>query len=166
MNSIEKMEMADRIFEILANGFSIRIFKLWKMERVEPWVYCHVQSNDLRDTPEQNQRVTKGDTPLEAIRKASNIVQYITGQPSITEAADLAQAEDAKHESSPIVEIGPNARCSCGSKRPLLVQRNINFDVDWEMGIMRSVDDLEFITRHPGEIGTCPDCGKAYKFGA
>lgn len=67
----------NQIEEILANGFKLEIFRLWKIERREPWVYVRIESNDLRDRPEYNSRTLKGDTLAEALEKAVNVSRYI-----------------------------------------------------------------------------------------
>lgn len=69
--------MNEAIEEILANGFKLEIFRLWKIERVEPWVYVRIESNDLREKPEFNSRTLKGDTLAEALAKAVNVSRYI-----------------------------------------------------------------------------------------
>lgn len=149
MNSIEKMEMADRILEILESGKMISL--AWD-SRTKTTTAAIAGSGFSRFGH------------LEAVRACVDFLRDLGGNPSIAETAGALEEADAKHAASPIVETGPDAHCACGSKAPLVGFRSIKVDVDWQMGIMRPVDNVEDITPKSGEIFACPDCGKHYKF--
>lgn len=108
-----------------------------------------------------------GATMIEALEATVNCVRELAGLPSLEdEVASLLEA-DAKHGKA-LVVTGPDACCAhCGSERSLHVVRHFTFLVDWKTGDAwmpwENKADAE-INVKPGEIGTCPDCGKSYTF--
>jgi hypothetical protein len=103
MKTNENQEIGELLAGIIANGFSVNIFQRWKIQTVEtgkesgqesetenhsgesltlsptppPKTYIAIQSNELRMTPELNQRCLKGDSLIESMRKAAKVAQYI-----------------------------------------------------------------------------------------
>lgn len=149
MNTIEKIEMADRICEILASGKMVSL--AWDPETGNT-------TGAIAGTGYSR------NSHLEAVRACVDFLRDLSGESSINESADQLAKADAKHAASPIVETGPDAHCACGSKAPLVAFRSIKVDVDWQMGIMRPVDNVQDITPRKGELFACPDCGKHYTF--
>lgn len=152
MNTIEKLEMADRLIEILESGKMISL--QWDSE---------TQTTTAAIAGTGFSRFGH----LDAIRACVDFTRDLEGSPGISETAEALAKADAKHAASPIVEIGPSAHCSCGSLRGLIIQRPAACLSTWQKGSIQ-IDNLPelWAEGQPGEIGTCPECGKAYKFGA
>lgn len=95
MENSEFQEIGELLAGIVKNGFSVNIFQRWRIGTVEtgkeiesgenpnpsptpgPKTYIAIQSNELRMTPELNSRLLKGDSIIEALRKAAKVAQYI-----------------------------------------------------------------------------------------
>lgn len=96
MKNSENQEIGELLAGIIANGFSVNIFQLWKaatgqnqgenenpVENTEPVptpgpkFHIAIQSNELRETPELNSRLLKGDSLVEALRKAETVSRFI-----------------------------------------------------------------------------------------
>jgi len=184
-------EIGEYLAEIVGNGFSLEIFTGWKGKMVSsiefpdsnpeseisfgtkspvgmvgnvptpnPRTFIVLRSNVVRDTPELNLRTVKGATLAEALRKAVDVSRYIIGKPSLDRELDDLIAANERHART-VVTTGPNASCTCGSKNPLTVDRKITLRIPWTgEGVDVDLGD----TPKPGEIGTCPDCGRSYTF--
>jgi hypothetical protein len=187
-------EIGDYLAEIVGNGFSLEIFTGWKAKTVgsiefpdsnpesipgspnlflagkflgnvptpNPRTFIVLRSNEIRDKPELNLRTVKGATLAEALRKAVDVSRYIIGKPSLDRELDDLIAANERHART-VISTFPNAACSCGSRSNLTLERKIKFGLSWETGICPMVP---FVDRNPkpGEIGTCPDCGRSYTF--
>jgi hypothetical protein len=117
---------------------------------------------------ERGQTDFHGATLCEALGKAVDFIRVSCGKPTREEEIAALLAADASHAAAPPVSIGPDARCGCGSQKSLIVVRHFTFCVDWEgkAWIPFENDSDRKLAVKPGEIGTCPDCGRNYTFGA
>lgn len=78
MENTENEQIGEMVREIIENGFSLKLFRLWKLSADSPPVWhVAIRSNELRETPELNSRCLKGETLLEAMTKARNVSKYI-----------------------------------------------------------------------------------------
>jgi hypothetical protein len=143
------------IAELLENGCSVKIRPRsnWKFQ-VRVRKHHAVDSFELVAFSELEQTLC-------AIVDRLRLSQ---GRETISEEVTRLLAENQKHADAPPVELGPDASCGCGSRKPLIVERKIRLDVDWQMGIMRPTESQDYPHALSGEIGTCPDCGRHYTF--
>lgn len=82
MTDEDKQTLGAMLALMVEDGFSVDLFTLHKVGHEGPIYYCAIQSNRLRDTPEANSRCLKGDTMIEAVRKAAKVAQWMHHQPT------------------------------------------------------------------------------------
>jgi len=162
--TLEQIEFATLIDELIAKGQRVEIEKVESLDGRKGFRVSHV----IRHAGSKRGEVE--DSPLEAVRSIVDRLREEAGEPTLAESANASQLADEQHAASPLVEIGTGAACSCGSRKPLIMERRIKLEVPWQTGKpeLDRVFGLMGIEGIPGggEIGTCPDCGKSYRFGA
>ncbi len=161
MNTLEKMEFAELVLEIISKKHSLLIDQI-----TQP------ASPELPDAVTvfaygENTRVPKGSRfgLLSGLRFIVDNIRKERGEPSREETANAAGLEDISHAKSPAIELGPDACCACGSKEPLEVMVHAVRLYDWKTGGPQSRWMLAPASE-PGQIGTCRDCGKSYRLPA
>lgn len=128
-------------------------------------VWVTIQPRQTSD--DRGQSDFGGSSVVEALRKTVDEIRRICGKPSLEEELAKMLEEDALHADAQPVTLGPLACCHCGSRRPLEVTRSIVLHLDWADGWPVDGPRVESINPgQPGEIGTCPDCGRHYTFQA
>lgn len=161
MNTFEKMEMAELILEIISKNHSLVIDRITQPESPELPDALTVFAYGENPTTPKGSRFGF----LSGLRFIVDNIRKERGEPSREETASEAQAEDITHAQSPAVELGPDAHCLCGSVKPLEVFVHAVRLYDWKTGGPKSLWMLAPESQ-PGQIGTCPDCGKAYRLPA
>lgn len=100
---------------------------------------------------------------VEALGEIADDIRRHLDQPTRAQELEALLAADASHAAAPPVNIGPDASCGCGSRKPLVSQGRILARHSWATGgVFIDPNETGF---KPGEIGTCPDCGRNYTFG-
>jgi hypothetical protein len=166
MKHDEEKEIGELVLEIIR--------KPRKMQ-IKPISFGFWQVTLFHDTGSLH--MTSERTP-DLVQALGNIVDRLRkerGEPTRAQELEKMLADDSTHAAAPPVEIGPDACCGCGSKNPLIVERKLRLEFPWDgsdawinegTGLYENLNDDIMAERKPGEIGTCPDCGRHYTFGA
>lgn len=164
MSAFAAIEATELLLEIMAGGNDLTIEDKTPLPGVgKPAPVARVHRFSVYG-PGLGSGLASDNGLLPSLRFFVDTIRAAHGQPSREETANAAQAEDEHHAAQPPVEIGPDACCSCGSKRPLIVERNIKAQVYWDTGEVVYRGSL-WLPDVPGELATCQDCGKSYQLG-
>lgn len=103
-----------------------------------------------------------GESLVECFVIIVDAIRRRRGEPSLAEeAANIVEPEIAKF--GRVEGIG----CWCGSCKPLVVERKYKSGFGWQTGgLVWSEAGGQVSGIQPGEIGSCPDCGKQYRLRA
>jgi hypothetical protein len=161
MKNKENQEIGELIAEIVSANAQISIH-----ENNSPAFVAVLRGSDFGLYP-HGVAFTGGNIPA-ALRQAANWVRKYRGEPPLADPSEL-----------PTVETGDDASCACGSRRALIVELGTaQAFIPWNRS--RTLGRVQchgqnlsygskvesFAKIQPGEIGTCVDCGKQYRFGA
>lgn len=158
INEIQKKcETVDLIEEMLTAGMRVEIEthagKFFAYGKVE-----HAPEEFVQELEHGH-----GTSLLDAMRELVDIYRDANNKESRADELQRELQATLKHGETPLVEIGPNAACACGSVAPLVVHRNEPYRCDWKTGkLTRLRDGVRFLQATPGEIGSCPDCHQHY----
>lgn len=163
LSTAEKVEIVDLIEEITKRENSLVFERVIRIggRRVSSCDWLEVSAYAV-DSPGKLSR----EGLLPALRFIADAIRKERGEPSLAEELAAMIEADQTFADSPIVETGEGAACACGSKLPLRLERRVGLAVPWDgsQGIPVMPPKL-WAKPEPGEIGTCPACGKSYRFG-
>jgi hypothetical protein len=157
---IEK-EIGELIQEITAKGFGGIEIDLLPGDEFDNAGFACVTVDNGKD---ESRFTVEADSLIVALGLVADSIRHQRGEPSREEELAKMLEDDDSHAAAPPVEVGPNASCTCGSRRRLKIERKIQVSASWETGQIISF----FVSNppQPGEIGTCPDCGRHWTFRA
>lgn len=177
MKNIENQEIGELIAEIEAKDWNmgIDVDDSGSQRRVFVRLWCRIIDREHPQSKLDGMEY-EGDTMAEALTHAVNAIRRERGLPTLEEEVSKEIERQTEHEALPPVEIGPGARCRCGSDAPLVIERKMFLRAHWETGNTYFSGDLNAYPAHsltglkvpllPGEIGRCPDCGLWYQLHA
>lgn len=146
--TFEKIEIAEHVIELLYKGCTVQavafgqnVGLLVKRASTVPVMF----------------EITA--PPLDAYRAAVDHLREVEDSPSINEELEALDALSRRHMRVPFVELGEEARCTCGSTAGLLVEGVVTFKYSWLDGNKHV--DYNIRTRWL-EHGQCPDCKQTY----
>ena len=144
----EKIELADLWMELIYSG-------------------VHVTAHDydgltirLICKPRKSDRFSFDGKPLDVLRKAVNHIRKLNDQASLEDDLERIQETADKHMSVPYIELGKDAKCTCGSVSGLNIEGVKTYVKSWADG--RLYIDRSTPTKI-SEYGQCPDCKQTYK---
>jgi hypothetical protein len=165
MKHDEEKEIGELISEIIRKGYSeIKT----DVNDAEPSRMVSVEVYNP-DESRLDGIMADGECLLECFGVIVDAIRRRRCEPTRAQELEKMLADDAKHAAAPPVEIGPDACCGCGSNAGLWIERKDKGRVSWDRGVIVETGSDFFVSGEhpkPGEIGTCPDCGSHYTFGA
>lgn len=157
MKNDTQKEIGELIEEITVKGFQLNLdvddSEFHRAVQAEAW--------NEETTPFT---VLGATSIVEALGLIVDMLRKHRGEPSRAEELEAMLAADASHADAPPVNIGPDASCGCGSRKPLQIKRPMLIHACW-YGYSFWDNPKDPCDPKPGEIGTCPDCGRNYTFG-
>ncbi len=166
--AFEEIRVGKIIGEILENRFEVDIkFSIVETPESGPLFVGTIHQNPINaESPAcwAHDQTAAGYPLSSVLENLLGMILQSKGKPSLRDR-DIAAMKLDEETADVLVETGPGACCvQCGSKKPLRLEELIPRDMSWKNGLVGELDYEFAKVRHarPGEIGTCPDCGKCY----
>lgn len=162
MKNDENKEIGELIQEITAKGFDGIEIDLVSGDEFDNAPFACVTVDNGTD---EGTFSVEADSLIVALGLVVDSIRHQRGEPSREEELAKMLEDDDSHAAAPPVELGPDASCHCGSRKPLEITRKMLIHAEWS-GYSYWDNPKDPCDPKPGEIGTCPDCGRNYTFGA
>ena len=162
----EIRRIGDSVSEILIKGFTVQI------DPPSTGAACVLVVVHDEDAPVQAVYMSTdtNKSVADKLEEAVDAIRAKRGEPSVEEEVATLLKEDSEFAALPPFFFGPKAACVCGSREPLQINFTTKWGVDWGTGCFVTdsiyISDSQRLTPKPGEIMTCPDCGKSYRASA